>query len=227
MLTQFPAEHPSSQRHRAGHRADRQRQIDHALRRAERNQLDGEQRLHGRRPDRIPPAADQSVPGAGTKVGLTFSKALRTLLRQDPDVIMVGEVRDEETARTAIQAALTGPPGVQHAAHQRRLLGDHAAGQHGGRAVPDRRGAEHGAGATAGAAHLSPSAGRSTSRRGISARPWSGWAASGPRFSRASAAATAATRASADVSASTNCCCWTMRFAMRSWPTVRWRRFAN
>ena len=42
------------------------------------------------------------------KVGLTFSKALRTLLRQDPDVIMVGEVRDEETARIAIQAALTG-----------------------------------------------------------------------------------------------------------------------
>ena len=42
------------------------------------------------------------------KVGLTFSKALRTLLRQDPDVIMVGEVRDEETARTAIQAARTG-----------------------------------------------------------------------------------------------------------------------
>lgn len=43
-----------------------------------------------------------------TKIGLTFSKALRTLLRQDPDVIMVGEVRDEETARTAIQAAMTG-----------------------------------------------------------------------------------------------------------------------
>jgi len=42
------------------------------------------------------------------RVGLTFSKALRTLLRQDPDVIMVGEVRDDETARTAIQAALTG-----------------------------------------------------------------------------------------------------------------------
>ncbi len=42
------------------------------------------------------------------RVGLTFSKALRTLLRQDPDVIMVGEIRDDETARTAIQAALTG-----------------------------------------------------------------------------------------------------------------------
>jgi type IV pilus assembly protein PilB len=42
------------------------------------------------------------------RIGMTFSVALRTLLRQDPDVIMVGEVRDEETARTAIQAALTG-----------------------------------------------------------------------------------------------------------------------
>jgi len=42
------------------------------------------------------------------RVGLTFSRALRTLLRQDPDAIMVGEIRDEETARTAIQAALTG-----------------------------------------------------------------------------------------------------------------------
>ncbi len=43
-----------------------------------------------------------------SKIGMTFPKALRTLLRQDPDVIMVGEIRDEETARTAIQAALTG-----------------------------------------------------------------------------------------------------------------------
>src|SRR5262249_49509823 len=42
------------------------------------------------------------------KVGLTFSKALRTLLRQDPDVIMVGEIRNDETPRTPIQAALTG-----------------------------------------------------------------------------------------------------------------------
>ncbi|MFV1966443.1 MAG: GspE/PulE family protein [Pirellulaceae bacterium] len=42
------------------------------------------------------------------RVGLTFARVLRTLLRQDPDVIMVGEIRDEETARTAIQAALTG-----------------------------------------------------------------------------------------------------------------------
>ena len=41
-------------------------------------------------------------------VGLTFSKALRSFLRQDPDIIMVGEVRDLETAQIAIQASLTG-----------------------------------------------------------------------------------------------------------------------
>ncbi len=42
------------------------------------------------------------------KKGLTFAAGLRSLLRQDPDVMMVGEVRDVETARIAIQAALTG-----------------------------------------------------------------------------------------------------------------------
>ncbi|MCJ7545184.1 MAG: Flp pilus assembly complex ATPase component TadA [Phycisphaerae bacterium] len=41
-------------------------------------------------------------------IGFTFAPALRSLLRQDPDIIMVGEVRDLETARTAVQAALTG-----------------------------------------------------------------------------------------------------------------------
>jgi type IV pilus assembly protein PilB len=42
------------------------------------------------------------------KAGLTFSAALRSLLRQDPDIIMIGEIRDAETARIAVQAALTG-----------------------------------------------------------------------------------------------------------------------
>ena len=42
------------------------------------------------------------------KVGLTFAKGLRSILRQDPDVIMVGEIRDLETAEISIQAALTG-----------------------------------------------------------------------------------------------------------------------
>ena len=43
-----------------------------------------------------------------TQVGLTFSTALRAFLRQDPDVIMVGEVRDQETAEICLRAALTG-----------------------------------------------------------------------------------------------------------------------
>ena len=42
------------------------------------------------------------------KIGMTFARALKALLRQDPDVIMLGEIRDMETAHTAIQAALTG-----------------------------------------------------------------------------------------------------------------------
>jgi general secretion pathway protein E len=41
-------------------------------------------------------------------IGLTFAAGLRAMLRQDPDVIMVGEIRDPETARIAVQAALTG-----------------------------------------------------------------------------------------------------------------------
>ena len=43
-----------------------------------------------------------------TKSGVTFASALRSILRQDPDIIMVGEVRDEETVELAIRAALTG-----------------------------------------------------------------------------------------------------------------------
>ena len=42
------------------------------------------------------------------QIGLTFANALRSFLRQDPDVIMVGEIRDRETAQIAVQAALTG-----------------------------------------------------------------------------------------------------------------------
>ena len=42
------------------------------------------------------------------KIDLTFAKALRAILRQDPDVIMIGEIRDHETAQIAIQASLTG-----------------------------------------------------------------------------------------------------------------------
>ncbi len=43
-----------------------------------------------------------------SQVGLDFTRALRSILRQDPDIIMVGEIRDTDTARVAVQAALTG-----------------------------------------------------------------------------------------------------------------------
>ncbi len=56
---------------------------------------------------------EYQLPGVGQmqvqpKIGLTFANSLRHILRQDPDVIMVGEIRDVETARIAIQSALTG-----------------------------------------------------------------------------------------------------------------------
>lgn len=56
---------------------------------------------------------ENQIPGlnqlqVNNKTGLTFSTALRSILRQDPDIIMVGEIRDEETAHIAVQAAITG-----------------------------------------------------------------------------------------------------------------------
>lgn len=56
---------------------------------------------------------EYQVPGIGqiqvrTNIGLTFANGLRSIVRQDPDVIMVGEIRDHETAEIAIHAALTG-----------------------------------------------------------------------------------------------------------------------
>jgi type IV pilus assembly protein PilB len=56
---------------------------------------------------------EQQLPGVAqlevsAKAGLTFARGLRTMLRADPDVLLVGEIRDEETARIAVQAAMTG-----------------------------------------------------------------------------------------------------------------------
>jgi type IV pilus assembly protein PilB len=56
---------------------------------------------------------EHQIPGVGqvevnTRAGLTFARGLRTMLRADPDVLLVGEIRDEETAKIAAQASLTG-----------------------------------------------------------------------------------------------------------------------
>ena len=53
-------------------------------------------------------------------IGLTFAAGLRSILRQDPNMVMVGEIRDKETAELAVQAALDRPFGFFHFAHQQR-----------------------------------------------------------------------------------------------------------
>ena len=98
------------------------------------------------------------------KAGFDFARGLRAMLRQDPDVIMVGEIRDTETMETAGEAALTGHL-VLHAAHEQCRVDGHATRRDGGRAVsaclrPRRR-----AGTTARAKDL-----RDLPRRGPGAR---------------------------------------------------------
>ena len=71
-----------------------------------------------------------------SEIGFDFSRALRSILRQDPDIIMIGEIRDEETAQIAVKAALTGHLVLIDAAHERRGLDPRPPRQHRGRALP-------------------------------------------------------------------------------------------
>ena len=95
-------------RHRARHRPDRFGQDDDALFDAEGAGDAGHQRLHGRRPDRNGLARVQPDAGAARRSISISPTGVRTLLRQDPDIIMIGEIRDLETAQMAVQASLTG-----------------------------------------------------------------------------------------------------------------------
>ena len=100
--------------------AHRQRQEHHALHRACRNSTADDVNICT-----VEDPVEYNLPGVNQfqvneKIGFTFAAALRSLLRQDPDIIMVGEIRDDETARIAVQAALTGHLVLSHAAHQRR-----------------------------------------------------------------------------------------------------------
>ena len=86
------------------------------------------------------------------KVGLTFAAGLRAILRQDPDVVMIGEIRDRETAEIAVQASLTGHL-VLSTVHTNDGGGcDHADARHEGRAVPAGLHAARGDRAAAGTA---------------------------------------------------------------------------
>ncbi len=110
------------------------------------------------------------------EIGVTFAAALRAILRQDPDKILVGEIRDLETAQIAVQAALTGPYGVQHPAHQRRAEHHHAYARHGFAAVPHHRDGRMRPGPAAGAAYLRglPHRVRSERRHADGAEPAAG-----------------------------------------------------
>ena len=70
------------------------------------------------------------------KAGLTMAKQLRAILRQDPDIIYVGEIRDSETAEIAFRAALTGHMVFSTLHCKRRLRGRHTTAEYGCRPVP-------------------------------------------------------------------------------------------
>ncbi len=61
------------------------------------------------------------------RAGVTFASGLRSILRQDPNVILVGEIRDQETADHRAAGSADRAPAVEHASHQRRRVDDHAA----------------------------------------------------------------------------------------------------
>jgi general secretion pathway protein E len=88
---------------------------------------------------------EYEVPGVNQmqvrpEIGLTFADALRHVLRQDPDVIMVGEIRDQGYRRDRDSRLADRTPGLLDAAYQRRPRSHHPARGHGDRAVPRRFG---------------------------------------------------------------------------------------
>ena len=103
----LPPAHPQAQRHRHRHRPHRLGQDHHPLRRSQRAQQPTEKICTAEDP------VEYDIDGlvqvqVNPEIGLTFAKALRSFLRQDPDIILVGETRDLETAQIGVQASLTG-----------------------------------------------------------------------------------------------------------------------
>ncbi len=83
------------------------------------------------------------------RAGMTFAAALRSILRCDPDIVMVGEIRDRETAQIASRVGADGASRAQHPAHQRRPRRAVAPHRDGHRAVPHLVGGRLRAGAAA------------------------------------------------------------------------------
>ena len=89
-----------------------------------------------------------------TEIGMTFAAALKAFLRQDPNIIMVGEIRDLETGGIAIKAALTGHLVLSTLHTNDAPEHDHPSDRHGPRAVQRGQRGEPGGGAAAGAPDL-------------------------------------------------------------------------
>ncbi len=70
------------------------------------------------------------------KIGMTFARIIRAMLRQNPNILLVGEIRDLETAETAIQASSDGTLGFQYIAHERCAQCHYTSGRHRHPAVP-------------------------------------------------------------------------------------------
>ena len=88
------------------------------------------------------------------EIGVTFAAALRAILRQDPDMILVGEIRDLETAQIAVQASLTGHMVFSTLHTNDAPEHDHPPARHGPGAVPDHGHGRRHPGAAAGAQDL-------------------------------------------------------------------------
>ena len=129
---------PGAVRHGAVRRPDRQRQDHHALRHAGRDQRSDAQH-HDDRGSRSS-TSSRSINQIQTneQAGLTFANGLKSILRQDPDVILVGEIRDVETARIAVQSALTGHFVLSSLHATDAVAGPAPLPRHGDRVVPDR-----------------------------------------------------------------------------------------
>ena len=113
------ADRPAA-RHRAGHRPDRLRQDARRCTRALNEIKDETTKIIT-----VEDPVEYQQPGISqiqvhAKIGLTFAARLRSILRHDPDVILIGEMRDLETAESGHPGVADRPPGLQHAAHQRR-----------------------------------------------------------------------------------------------------------
>ncbi len=103
----LPPLHQGTLRHGAGDRSHGFRQDHHALRRAHAINTEEDKIITIEDPVEYQLKGITQIP-VNEKKGLTFARGLRSILRHDPDKVMVGEIRDPETADIAIAAALTG-----------------------------------------------------------------------------------------------------------------------